>query len=172
MPRRITSASVSKLPTELPETVPARHELIHQLMQRLSLLEERVNLNSRNSSKPPSSDGPATPARPSKPPSGKKLGGQPGHKGSSQTIVPEQEVHHRTECLPPPQCEACGSAVEVDGDKPMRHQVFELPRIEPVAREYVRLRGICSGCGCKHHGALPAGAPCVVLVSRQAPNVG
>ncbi len=75
MPRRTTSAPVSKLPTELPETVPACHKLIHQLMQRLSLLEERVNLNSRNSSKPPSSDGPATPARPSKSPSGKKLGG-------------------------------------------------------------------------------------------------
>jgi hypothetical protein len=53
MPRRITPTSVSKLPTELPETVPACHELIEQLMQRLSLLEERVNLNSHNSSKPP-----------------------------------------------------------------------------------------------------------------------
>ncbi|WP_202428075.1 hypothetical protein [Malikia spinosa] len=39
---------------ELPETVPACHDMIldllrsqNQLMERLSLLEERVNLNSR-----------------------------------------------------------------------------------------------------------------------------
>jgi transposase len=172
MPRRTTSTPVSKLPTELPETVPACHELIEQLMQRLSLLEERVNLNSRNSSKPPSSDGPATAARPSKSPSGKKLGGQPGHKGSFRAMLPEQDVHHRTECLPPPQCEACGSAVEIDGDKPMRHQVFELPKIEPIVSEYVRLRGICTGCGRKHHGALPAGVPSGQLGPRALALVG
>ena len=39
---------MSELPSALPDTVPGCHELIHQLMQRLSLLEERVNLNSRN----------------------------------------------------------------------------------------------------------------------------
>ena len=34
MLRQTTPASVSKLPAELPETVPGCHELIHQLMQR------------------------------------------------------------------------------------------------------------------------------------------
>lgn len=98
MPRRTTSAPLSAAPNELPQTVPACHELIQQLMQRLSVLEERVNLNSRNSSKPPSSDGPGTPPRASRAPSGKRLGGQPGHKGSFRAMVPEQDVDHRVEC--------------------------------------------------------------------------
>ena len=172
MPRRTTRVFATAQPTELPDTVPGCHVLIAQLMQRLNLLEERVNLNSRNSFKPPSGDGPATPPRPSKPPSGKKLGGQPGHKGSFRAMVCEQEVHHRVPCLPAPQCDACGSVVEVDGDKVMRHQVFDLPRIEPVVSEYVRLRGICTGCGRKHHAALPAGVPRGQLGPRALALVG
>jgi hypothetical protein len=46
----------------LPSTVPACHELIGLLLQRLSVFEELVGLNSRNSSKSPSSQGP--PQRP------------------------------------------------------------------------------------------------------------
>jgi transposase len=159
-------------PSALPDTVPGCHELIHQLMQRLSVLEERVNLNSRNSSKPPSSDGPATPTRTTRAKSGKRLGAQPGHKGSFRAMVPEQDVNHHIECLPPPQCDACGSSVELDGHKPIRHQVFELPQIEPIVSEYVRLRGICSGCGRKHHGALPVGVPRGQLGPRALALVG
>jgi transposase len=172
MPQRTQTAPVIEPPIALPDTVPACHALIHQLMQRLSLLEERVTLNSRNSSKPPSSDGPAAPTRPSKPKSGKPLGGQPGHKGSFRAMVPEQDVHHRIECLPPAQCNDCGSAIHVDGDKAIRHQVFDLPKIEPIVSEYVRLRGICSGCGRKHHAALPAGVPSGQLGPRALALVG
>ena len=135
-------------------------------------LEERVNLNSRNSSKPPSSDGPGTPIRPGRAKSGKPLGGQPGHKGSFRAMVPQAEVSHLIECLPPAQCDACGSSVEPDGDKPMRHQVFELPEVKPIVSEYVRLRGICSGCGRKHHAALPAGGPSGQLGPRALALVG
>lgn len=167
-----TPAPVKEQPRDLPDTVAACHELIGQLMKRLSQLEERVNLNSRNSSKPPSSDGPATPARPNKVRSGKKLGGQPGHKGSYRAMVPEEEVRQRIECPPPTQCDACGSEVQVDADKPMRHQVFELPKIEPIVSEYVRLRGICTGCGRKHHAPLPAGVPRGQLGPRALALVG
>jgi transposase len=146
--------------------------MIRQLMHRLEALEERVNLNSRNSSKPPSSDGPGTPNRPSRAKSGKRLGGQPGHKGSFRAMVPQTEVSHVIECFPPTQCNACGSDVEVDDDKAMRHQVFELPEVKPIVSEYVRLRGICSGCGRKHHGALPAGVPSGQLGPRALALVG
>jgi transposase len=54
----------------------------------------------------------------------------------------------------------------------MRHQVFELPRIEPLVTEYVRLRGVCRGCGQKHHGALPAGVPSGQLGPRALALVG
>jgi hypothetical protein len=55
-----------KQPAALPGTVFACHELIQQLLQDLDVLRERVNLNSGNSSKPPSSDGPQTPLAPPK----------------------------------------------------------------------------------------------------------
>ena len=52
MPRKTTFAPVTELLNELPATVPECHDLIHQLVQQVSFLQERVNLNSRNSSKP------------------------------------------------------------------------------------------------------------------------
>lgn len=172
MSRRTTPAPVTTQPTALPDTVPGCHELIHQLMHRLDALEERAKLNSRNSSKPPSSDGPGTPPRAPRAKSGKRLGGQPGHKGSFRAMVPESEVSQRIECMPPAQCDACGASVQPDGDKPMRHQVFELPEVKPIVSEYVRLRGICNGCGRKHHAALPAGVPSGQLGPRALALVG
>ena len=62
--------------------------------------------------------------------------------------------------------------MQPDGDKPMRHQVFELPEVKPLVSEYVRLRGICSGCGRKHHAALPAGVPSGQLGPRALALVG
>ena len=87
-------------------------------------------------------------------------------------MVPESEVSQRIECMPPAQCDACGASVQPDGDKPMRHQVFELPEVKPLVSEYVRLRGICSGCGRKHHAALPAGVPSGQLGPRALALVG
>lgn len=177
MTRSVTPPPENGQP-DLPETVPACHDMIldllrsqNQLMDRLSALEERCNLNSRNSSKPPSSDGPGTPPRP-RPRSGKRAGGQPGHKGTHREMLAEDQVHHRVDCPPPKQCEGCGARVEVDADKAIRHQVFDLPRIDPVVTEYVRVRGICCGCGRKHHGALPAGVPSGQLGARALALVG
>lgn len=163
------SRSATPLPengqSDLPETVPACHDMIRQLLQsqnqlmdRLGVLEEKVNLNSRNSSKPPSSDGPGTPPRP-RPKSGKRAGGQPGHKGTHREMLAQDQVDHQVHCPPPLQCEECGQRVEVDADKAIRHQVFELPRIEPVVTEYVRVRGICCGCGRKLTVPCPRACP-------------
>ena len=56
--------------------------IIAELTARIVELESRLNTNSTNSSKPPSSDGLAKPAVKSlREKSGRKPGGQPGHKG-------------------------------------------------------------------------------------------
>lgn len=88
------AVGVNRPESNLPGTVIECHDLIRQLqvshlqvMQRLSELEERLKLNTRNSSKPPSSDGPCTPPRASRPKSGKRLGAQPGHKGSFRATI-------------------------------------------------------------------------------------
>ncbi|HYS39398.1 MAG TPA: DUF6444 domain-containing protein [Pseudonocardiaceae bacterium] len=66
----------------------AQARVIEQQAQRIEQLEalvaeRRLGQNSRNSSKPPSSDGPATPARRSPPGSGRSSGKQPGAPGAS-----------------------------------------------------------------------------------------
>ena len=177
--RKSDSTQVNAAQPNLPGTVNECHDLIRQLqvshlqvMQRLAELEERLKLNSRNSSKPPSSDGPGTPPRAPRPKSGKSLGAQPGHKGSFRAMVPVEQTQAQVICPAPDECPACGASVQADPDKPIRHQVFELPRIEPFITEYVRLRGVCSGCGCKHHGALPAGVPSGQLGPRALALVG
>ena len=158
--RKSDSTLINAAEFNLPVTVIKCQDLICQLqvshlqvMQRLSELEERLKLNSRNSSKPPSSDGPGTPPRASRPNSGKRLGAQPGHKGSFRAMVPTEQTQTQVLCPAPDECPACGAFVLADPDKPIRHQVFELPYIAPLITEYVRLRGVCSGCARKHHGA-------------------
>src|SRR6202142_1306997 len=81
------------------------------LMARLAELERRLGLNSSNSGKPPSSDGLKKPVRVSslRERSGKKPGGQKGHKGETlrQVTDPNEVVNHY-----PPACSMCGVGLD------------------------------------------------------------
>jgi transposase len=165
----------------LPQTVEACHAVMREwwvLMQemraRLLVLEEQVKLNSRTSSKPPSSDGPGRGSRSSRSKSARKVGAQLGHKGSFRAMVPSDQVDQQVLCRPEPQCALChGDVVAHENeDKAIRHQVFDLPPITPHVTEYLRLRGVCSGCGHKHHAALPTGVPSGQLGPRALALVG
>src|SRR4029450_3590048 len=88
-------------PPELWEQTPlAVREYIRTLEARVATLEatvqqllERLQQDSHNSSRPPSSDPPhALRPRPRRGPSGRKRGGQPGHQGQSRALVPLAEV--------------------------------------------------------------------------------
>lgn len=72
---------------------PQVRTLIQLLIVIVQLLANKLGLNSRNSSKPPSSDPNRPRGGPKKTP-GKKLkpGGQPGHKGSQLTPVDNPEI--------------------------------------------------------------------------------
>ena len=57
---------------------------VQELESEVVVLRERVNRNSRNSSQPPSSDSPEVPRQPRRrAKSGRKRGGQPGHKAEA-----------------------------------------------------------------------------------------
>ena len=81
----------------LNETVGGLSKTIDELNQRIKELTEQLSMNSRNSSKPPSTDEFNKPAPKSlRKPSGKKTGGQPGHPGShlNITVEPDEIVIH------------------------------------------------------------------------------
>ena len=105
-------------------------------------LERRAGLHSRDSSKPPTTDGIAKrPVRKKDPPkkrtssqrrpSGLRSGGQPGHPGATlpQTEHPDHVETHR-----PSQFTRCGKALtESDtAGAPRQRQVFELPTPPPL----------------------------------------
>ena len=110
---------------QMPQTVPECHAVIAQLVERVKLLQERVNLDSNNSSKPPSSNGPGQMNRAQRRTSERKRGAQPRHKGHTRTLLDENEVDRLVDCKPDAVCE-CGGHVEL-ADQPQRHQVFEVP---------------------------------------------
>jgi transposase len=125
--------------------------------ERIAELEERLAKTSRNSSKPPSSDGLGKP--PPKPrslrkKSGRKPGGQDGHEGRtlSQVAKPRHERVHE-----PVSCGKCGAGL---AGAPVtdveRRQVLDLP---PAAVEVTEHQLVERACGCGHRtkGLAPAG---------------
>lgn len=134
-------------------------DTLGQMQARILELEEQLRLTSRNSSKPPSSDSPGTERRyPERQRSGRRRGGQPGHPGVKRALVPLTEVDQVYPCWPVERC-PCGGEIRVADAPCERHQVFELPPLRPQVIEYQRYAGVCTGCGQRWEGALPAGVP-------------
>jgi transposase len=77
------------------------------LHARVRELEARLVQTSANSSRPPSSDPPQAPARPKVPPSGRKRGGQPGHRGTFRALLPVAQVDEVVVVVPA-DCRQCG----------------------------------------------------------------
>jgi transposase len=121
-------------------------EYVAKLQARLTELEERLNQNSHNSSKPPSSAPPHTPARPKQPPAGRKAGGQKGHPGKGRAFQPVASVN-RVVPLRPVSCVSCGALLLGEDPHPVQHQVTEVPRIEPAVIEYQQHTLTCLACG-------------------------
>jgi len=137
----------------------------------VALLQERLKLDSKNSSKPPSSDGPASGNRTQRRASGRKRGAQPGHTGSYRALLDESQIDQVVDCAPIEVC-GCGAAIVATDDEPIRHQVFDVPPIKAEVMEYRRYAGQCAGCGKAHRGALPAGVPTGQIGPRALALVG
>src|SRR5947209_7666099 len=128
---------------------------VQALQQQVQELQSRLNQNSTNSSRPPSTDPPNIKRRPPRPPSGRHSGGQPGHARQQRPLLPPDH----TEVLKPTQCRRCGHALRGTDPQPLRHQVLELPSIRPEVTEYQLHRLRCPSCGLATCAALPSGVP-------------
>jgi transposase len=133
------------------------HARVEKLEARLAELEAQRGKDSTNSSKPPSTEHPhAKPLR-SRPKSHRPSGGQPGHPKHERALIPVAQCGAVVPCLPTA-CRRCDRPLDGADPQPLRHQVWELPEIQPLVTEYQRHRLVCS-CGCTTCGDLPAGVP-------------
>jgi transposase len=135
----------------LREQVETLGALVHELQARLAK-------DSHNSGKPPSSDGLARKTRSLRKKSGKKHGGQLGHRGETLHLVgaPDEVVEHR-----PPICSSCqtplGEAAAVVLRE--RRQVQDLPVVRLQTTEHQALHVRCPACAHLSVGAFPADVP-------------
>lgn len=131
--------------------------MVEKLLARVAVLEERLRKSSQNSSKPPSSDGPQARPRPKKPASGRRPGGQPGHERHERPLVPPEKVNKRV-VVKPRRCCSCGDPLAGNDPSPHRHQVFELPQVQPIVTEY-EMHALTCTCGVTTAAELPDGVP-------------
>ena len=158
LPEPLWKAASPELQVAVLALVQSYEDRLSLSESRLNDLENRLKLNSTNSSKPPSSDPIGMKRRPPAPPSKKKRGGQPGHRKARRTLVPPEQLRDTFECKPDT-CRRCGHELAGDDPEPVIHQVAELPRIEPIVDEYRLHRLTCSLCRATTCGTLPAGVP-------------
>ena len=139
---------------QLRALVAEQAKRIEQLRQRIAELEARLAKDSHNSSKPPSSDPPfrKPPPRSQRTASGRKPGGQKGHKGATRALVdaPNHLVVMGLEgaCT----CGRCRSQINAEL-LPERRQVIELV-IHREVTEYRVVAGTCA-CGRMHRSDFP-----------------
>jgi len=138
---------------ELVDLVLVLLDQIRALTTRVSELEAQLNTNSRNSSRPPSQDWYNKPAPKSLcVKSGKKPGGQKGHKGSGFTLerAPDEIVEHKAKF-----CDNCGA--ELTGISCECVQTSNVVDFEVVVKviAHKQMKTVCPQCGVVNTGEMP-----------------
>jgi transposase len=160
------------------QELPLLREQVVLLVGRVQELEARLAKDSHNSSKPPSSDGLARKTKSLRRRSGKKPGGQIGHRGDTLRLVatPDAVVQHR-----PGICSGCQTPLPAEAPVVVRErrQVHELPPVRLQVTEHQALHLRCPSCQAVTAGTFPAEVPsrvqygprlralCVYLVEQQ-----
>ena len=127
---------------------------VERLERRIEALENRLAQNSRNSSRPPSSDGYQKPEPKSlRESSGRKPGGQKGHEGHTlaRSENPDHVQWHKVEGK-------CGCGHNLKDEKVNgveSRQVFDVPDIKIEVTDHRAEIKICSKCGGEHKGKFP-----------------
>lgn len=148
-----TPASVKKMVELMAQRIEILEKQAIELVEAQQQLVEKVNKTSKNSSSPPSSDPPGF-SHKSKKKTGKRRGGQPGHEGQSRNLYPLEKCssvieHH------PVKCSSCGENLKGADPNPLRHQIVEIPPIEPIVIEHRLHKLTCEQCGTSTRAKLP-----------------
>jgi len=143
------------------ERIAALESQVRELQERLGQaegrareVEGRLNQNSRNSSKPPSTDMVRPAPKSLRKPSGRRPGGQLGHAGAtlSPMAKPDHVVRHGVEA-----CGGCRRSLRDQApDGWVKRQVFDAPPQRIEVTEYQAEIKICRKCGHRNQGDFPS----------------
>ena len=140
-------------------------EQIALLSAQVKELEDRLDKDSHNSHKPPSSDGLSKKPVSLRPHTGRKSGGQSGHEGSTLTLSEASDtlVFHT-----PLTCSSCGTALDpaASQDTGQRRQVLDLPPLRLWVTEHRTRQCACPLCGEHTSGTFPAEVSQPVQIGR------
>ena len=112
---------------------------------RIKELEAKLNMNSSNSSKPPSTDNKLTKTKnKNSSKSKKRRGAQKGHKGKSLKLVANAD---KVEILMPTKCKCCNKSLKnINSLKFEKRQLFDLPTVKMYVTEYQAYSVECKNC--------------------------
>ena len=139
---------------ELEGKIASLRERIARLEAENAELRARLNQNSRNSSKPPSSDPPGV-ARQPKEPTGRHRGGQPGHKVRKRERLPPNRV---VPVPPSPLLAMPSRNCRAETPRPTSTRSWTFPRSAPTSRIF-ELHELGCECGARTRATLPDGVP-------------
>lgn len=149
---------IMKQNAELVSTVAELNQTINELNQTISELKEQINKNSKNSSKPPSSDGlkkpPVNKNRSLRQKSGKKQGAQNGHDGVYLSVIADPdfiEPHMHSDCQSCPYHDNCLAKACI---KETRHEIDAEVVVNVTAHQLVVVND-CPLHHCEKAGAFP-----------------
>lgn len=145
---QIQAEILQTLPKEVQEYILNLQKMLEMLIIQNQQLLQQLNQNSQNSSKPPSSDLPfKRPPKKTKDKSSKPKGGQVGHSRHLRELVPVEAVDEIVEIYPY-ECAQCHTPLRASDQlgEPLRHQVWELPKVKATVKEYQFFTRQCSQC--------------------------
>jgi transposase len=169
---RAGNARLRELLAERDAEIGLLREALAGLQSQVADLAAQVKANSRNSSKPPSSDGLAKPAPKSlRGKSGRRPGRPKGQPGATVELSehPDKKVRHR-----PARCGCCGKSLK---NAPVtaveRRQVIDIPPVKAVTTEHQMLTVECGcGCGCETKAQAPDGVTAPVQYGPRIMSTG
>jgi transposase len=164
---RAANARLRELLAERDAQAAELRALVADLQAQVAELAARAGQNSKNSSRPPSSDGLGKPAPKSlRKRTGRKPGRPKGQPGATMSLTdhPDHVIRHEPGC-----CGRCGAGLggaRVTGVE--RRQVTEIPPVKAEVTEHQMTERECPGCGARTRAQAPDG---VVAPVQYGPRV-
>ena len=168
---RAANARLRELLAERDAQVAELRALVADLQAQVAELAARAGQNSKNSSRPPSSDGLGRPAPKSlRKKTGRRPGRPKGQPGATLGLTdhPDHVIRHE-----PPACRKCGTGLagarETGAE---RRQVTEIPPVKAEVTEHQMIEMKCPCCGKRTKADAPGGVSAPAQYGPRASALG